>query len=437
MAYLQILKLSIMKPVVWLFHFTVFLSICCCSALAGNKTFQQYFKTNKANLMDVNDEIKWQYNEIPEGSNWYFSPLTKEELLSHIQRLTKRNKIPPYFRVRKANEEGDFHFAKDYEEIKSITEDPFQYGRLYFSDKPFGDNHNGAKTQFSSHDKIYGRLEVNGGSLVEVFGMPDKKEDKPVVSLGLKLHLYYNGQLVTRNTVSQYLLLPDGAKGKASINFDVKPDPALMSSIFPLDYYPSEHVYNAPLYYLHNVNEGAMFRKPGKYTVRHIFYNTAVDAWGNEKRGMEREVIADFEYEFNEADVPAIIKAHNEATAKIKSIYFSIDKLPEVFSHPAKAEISYDKIKSILERDLPRRTILKAAIAQGTGPEWYIEKNELGLPRQKWFNRKIHIAYKYDSKCYVGTVDLIEPYSGAGGYGTLQVGYTSENDKLIDCSKIK
>ena len=94
-------------------------------------------------------------------------------------------------------------------------------------------------------------------------------------------------------------------------------------------------------------------------------------------------------------------------------------------------------MKSILKRDLPERTIMKVAIAPGAGPLWEIEKNDLGLPRQKWFNRKIHIAYKWSDKCYVGTVDLIQPYSGGGGYEKLQVGYTSEKDKIIDCSKVK
>lgn len=389
--------------------------------------------------MSKSPDLKWLFSEMPEG-NWWYTPLTKEEMLAHVQRLTKRSKIPPYYRVKKAEETGDFHFAKDYPELKDITEDPFLYGRLYFSDKPFTNNHTGAKTAFTSHDQIYGRLEVNNGKLAEVFGIPEKKDGKAVVTIGLKMLLYFGDKLITSNTVSKYLLLSPEDMTATAINFDVKPDPARMTSIFTLDFYRGDDVYDAPLYYIHNVNAGANFKQPGKYIVRHIFYNAGVDAFGNEKKGLEKEVIADFAYEFSDSDLPAIIKAHKEASEKVKTLYFSVDKLPDVFAKPAKPEdpaVSYENIKSILKRDLPNRTIMKVAIGQGSGPVWEIEKNDLGLPRQKWFNRKIHIVYKREDKCYIGTVDLIEPYSGAGTYGKLQVGYTSEKDKIIDCSKVK
>jgi hypothetical protein len=398
-----------------------------------------HLSKSKALNMGNNNDSKWQYCAIPEG-NWSYDVLNKQDLLAAITRETGRDKIPPYFRVKKQEEEGNFHFAKDYTELKDITEDPFLYGQLYFSDKPFGNNSNGARTGFTSHDAIYGRLEVNGGKFAEVFGIPDKKDDKKVRTIGLRMQLYYGDKLISSSTASQYLLISDDDKEKRAINFDVKPDASKVSSVFPLDFYAGDYVYNAPLYYMHNVNEGANFKKPGKYTVRHIFFNKVVDAWGNEKKGLEREVIADFEYEYKESDVPAIIKAHKETTERVKAIFLSVDKLPEVFAHPAKvndAEVTYEKIKTILKRDLPDRTIMKVAIAEGAGPLWEVEKNDLGLPRQKWFNRKIHIAYKWNDKCYVGTVDLIHSYTGGGGYGPLQVGYTSEKDKLIDCSKVK
>ena len=42
-------------------------------------------------------------------------------------------------------------------------------GKIYFSNKPFGETNAGAKTSFASNEYIYGRLEVKGGTLKEVF----------------------------------------------------------------------------------------------------------------------------------------------------------------------------------------------------------------------------------------------------------------------------
>src|SRR4051812_49203016 len=50
------------------------------------------------------------------------------------------------------------------EDIKMIPGAVF-----YFSDKPFGNSHEGAKTNFKSSDFIYGRLELDNQTIQDAF----------------------------------------------------------------------------------------------------------------------------------------------------------------------------------------------------------------------------------------------------------------------------
>ena len=127
-----------------------------------------------------------------------------------------------------------------------------------------------------------------------------------------------------------------------------------------------------------------------------------------------------------------------EADAFIDENAFTLDKLPKEFgsSKVSDPKVTPVKLAAILKRDLPERIILKSAIGEANGEVWGIAKNDLGIPRYRYFSPLIHIAYKRDGKCYVGTVELIEEYQGGGKYGSLKVGY-AYTKSVIDCGAVK
>jgi len=74
------------------------------------------------------------------------------------------------------------------------------------------------------------------------------------------------------------------------------------------------------------------------------------------------------------------------------------------------------------------------------GPLRSVAKDEFNLPKYRYFNPHIHMAYKMDGQCRIVTVTLRENYEGGGNYGPLEVAYTSasqQQDRGIDCTKIK
>jgi hypothetical protein len=142
--------------------------------------------------------------------------------------------------------------------------------------------------------------------------------------------------------------------------------------------------------------------------------------------------------------VERIFANDDKVTETIVANAFRYDKMPPVFSNPGKLtdpNATQAKIAAILKRDLPKRQILKWVAETYDGTYWHIAKDDYGLPRYKYFNPHIWMAYKIDGKCYIGHVTLRQVYSGGGTYGPLQVAFTSASgslpDRGIDCLKVK
>jgi hypothetical protein len=326
------------------------------------------------------------------------------------------------------------------ETMSTTTEQQHGLGTIYFSNKPMNDKYDGAKKQFTSAESIYAKLVLNNGKTVkEAFKLADKVDGRPLVAIPFRVYLYFNGNKIAENNRGRYLLLRGDSKTATSLSFDIKPHPSTITSVFTEDYYPDGMVAAfLPFYDLYMSGNGKNFRQSGTYRVQVVLYNIPVDAFGNEDPKQRKEISVDFDYTHNPEDLEAIVQANDDAAGAMKTMAYTTNTLPAVFAHPAQSgQLSYDKITTILKRDMPWATLVKVAIGPGTGDEWEVEKDKFGLPRQKWFNRKIHIIYKHKDKCHIGTADLIQEYEGNGKYGELKLGYRSENDLLIDCALVK
>jgi hypothetical protein len=321
------------------------------------------------------------------------------------------------------------------------TETSMVTGKMYFSNTPFGQTNAGAKSSFASNEFIYGRLEVQGGTLKEVFRINETSKAEPYPYVLMEVSVYRNGEQMSSSRSNNYILLKQEDLSRSYVNFDVLPDPAKATTLFSLLEDFSAGLGFFPLY--HMIDE-EHFPEPGNYTIKVRFFNRSRNAWGKEEE-MEKwpELTDEFSFNFRPADIAALKKNKEAATETARENAFRYEKLPGVFANPAKIsdpKANNAKISAILKRDLPNRTILKFAVENSGGPLWHIAKDDFGLPKYRYFNRDVWVAYKMDGRCYIGTVTLRENYSGGGTYGPLEVGFTSASgvqDKGIDCAKIK
>ncbi|MDZ4794064.1 MAG: hypothetical protein SGI83_07285 [Bacteroidota bacterium] len=171
-------------------------------------------------------------------------------------------------------------------------------------------------------------------------------------------------------------------------------------------------------------------------------YNETTNAYGYlQSQDKWPTLESEFDFQFSEEDVERIRKNARLGSDLAVESAFRYDKLPPVFSNPGKltdSNATSAKIAAILKRDLPQRQIIKWVAESYNGPYWSIANDDYGLPKYKYFNPHIWIAYKSDGKCYVGFVTLRQVYSGGGTYAALAVAWTSTKDgKGIDCIKVK
>ncbi len=194
-----------------------------------------------------------------------------------------------------------------------------------------------------------------------------------------------------------------------------------------------------PLYYMINPD---YFPSAGTYRVNVKIYSKTYDGYEREEDQDKWPFIQEgFDFTLRDADIATLKKNSLATRERMEQNAFALDKMPPVFSNPGKLtdpNATTAKIAAILKRDLPGRAIIKWVAEQYNGAYWSIAKDDFGLPRYKYFNPHIWMAYKADGKCFVGYITLRQVYSGGGTYGQLEVAWTStKEDRVIDCDKVK
>ena len=309
--------------------------------------------------------------------------------------------------------------------------------KMTFSDEPVTNEN--SKTSFTSAEYIYGSMDLGGKTVKEFFRIPEPSEEHPYPFLYYIVEAYQNDDLVGNNGW-RYVLLRDADKGKMVLQFDILPEPAKVTTILCGTEKFDAGLGAGPLY---DLVFNQQFKKNGTYIIKVKFYSKSLDVYGNEQsKDKWPECTGSFGFKFNENDVPVLLKNNKEANGIAAENAFKLDKLPNEFngSKVSDPKVTAVKLSAILKRDLPERTVLKFAIGEADGALWKIAKNDLDIPRYRYFTPYIHVVYKMDGKCYVGTVELIEEYLGGGKYGPLKVGFTSagnRKDNVIDCGKVK
>lgn len=320
---------------------------------------------------------------------------------------------------------------------KTLSSSTNVNGKILFASIPFTTNSSSGKTNFTSNEYIYGKLEVSGSTIKEAFKL---REYKGHYFLVCEVEVLKDGKPVGYHTSrNNYILVPDEHLDKNWLPFDVLPDPTQPNSLYSMtDDFTAGYGYT-PLY---NMVTPDFLPSGGNYRLNVKFFSRTLDAYDREEDQEKWPFIVEgFDFTLREADIATLRKNGKSSWLLMAENAFRLDKLPPVFSNPGKLtdpNATTAKVAAILKRDLPGRAIIKFVAEPYSGVNWHIAKDDYGLPTYKYFNPHIWMAYKADGKCFVGYVTLRQVYSGGGTYGPLQVAWTStKDDRVIDCAKVK
>ena len=329
-----------------------------------------------------------------------------------------------------------------YEDVKLIPG-----ATLYFSDKPFANDHEGAKTNLKSSGFIYGRLELNNQTIEEAFRLsPMGKNYYLIFSFGV---VNGNEGKYAQTQNNAIMLKPDEIK-KSAFNFDVLPSPANATTGVGMNYeygFDALHVTGGPMY---QIIDQKKFPDNGEYTVQLQFYFRPVDGWGN---GLANSsdwpgVQGAFKFSFNTGDIASMQKNATLVHQTVKTTAFQLHAMPDWWPKTSRtfsdASLSPSALESMIKAELNSSgdVLVKFAVANNSpGTNWIVQKNDLGVPTYQLLAENIYTLYKREGKCFIGDVSIAKEYLGGGKYGKPYVRNvnvaTSGYGTAIDCSAIK
>ncbi|MEO6251913.1 MAG: hypothetical protein ABIO79_01295 [Ferruginibacter sp.] len=310
-------------------------------------------------------------------------------------------------------------------------------GTMYFSNQPFTNSNANSKKSFTSSEYIYGRLELTSGTIKEAFKLSDENKGLQYLQMSISIKKAGGDDYVIHYS-KYYSLLSDDFKNSNAFNFDLLPEGPKATTVYSLldDFVAG--LGHFPL------SSGIGYEKlpDGNYNVSIKIFMETKNTYGSyQDEEKWPKIEGEFDFKFKEDDYARIKKNAEVGSDLALANAFRYDKMPAVFSNPGKLTdpgATSAKIASILKRDLPDRQIIKWVAETYNGAYWSIAKDDIGIPKYKYFNPHIWMAYKSGGKCYVGYVTLRQVYSGGGTYAPLAVAWTTtKDDKPIDCSKVK
>ena len=281
---------------------------------------------------------------------------------------------------------------------------------------------------------------------MEAFGLPKDGEssmnNKNDTYLHYKVTVLKDGEQMGQPNFWEYLYVLAGEKNKTYFNFDILPEPEKAKSMMCGTEYFKSGLASGPLY---SIISQDRFPDNGTCTIRVKLFQESLNSWGKlddeEKWPVAEE---DFTFNFDGKDISKLKTNATRADELVMDNAYHLDKMPEWFYNAGKIndpKVTDAKIAAILKRDIPTKSIIKFVVAPFTGgPIWQVQKDEYSVIMRRNFMPLVNIAYKRDGKCYVGTVQLREPYEGFGNFGGLRVGTESSSsrpDYWLDCGLVK
>ena len=333
--------------------------------------------------------------------------------------------------------------------------------KFHFSDQPFTSSA-GAKSTLTSQEFIYGRLELEGESLAEVF----KLDAQP----NLGFHYLNYGVLITPKGKSEQeltyeqtisytvynrsrpILIRAGEEKNTWLNFDVLPAPDRISTLQGAATQPqhiSELKFAAGMdAYTGEYSIRQYFPANGMYTVQVVLWNYSFDDWGKPLES-EKNIVAigAFDYQFSTKD-GAVLMANSEK--RIEGVRMAEDmknkytRLPDWWNGkpftPADAVMKPATLTPMIKNYCSKyglTYITHKVYPYNGNAGWTIYRDSrTGEPVSRRIAAEAWTLYKDEKgQCRFAVARIDQNYAGGGTYGSSYISGLS--GEYIDCSVIK
>jgi hypothetical protein len=372
-------------------------------------------------------DTKWEIG----SANGY----TSGGLRYDIEMLEKEKPISPYVHMRKVDEAGAFHFAKDYPELKNIVEPENKNINIRFSSAPYKGGNGIAASQFNSATgHIYARLQVTGGTIKEAF-----KLSGGIAKLNVHFYIYPGeGDVVGARENQSTITLNASQANQSVIDFDIKPAPDNITSyINPADRYD---FYLSQFPFMH---DNSFFAKNGNYKVAVKITAAIKDDWGN-PTGKVLEVMNSFDYVFEAKDAKMVYDEGQQVMKALQTgIRYSPKPMPKEWklttSTPALAGYTAAKYNQLYNNYYKDIKIIKTYLAPAAGSLWKVVMgNDNIMPSYKYCTQTVFFFVKDAvGNCYYHPCDLRQDYAGGGTYGGIFLAVFDEEKVYVNCNEVK
>jgi hypothetical protein len=319
-------------------------------------------------------------------------------------------------------------------------------GKIILANTAFGTTAPATTSQasFKSSDFIYGRIQLNSGTIKEALKIAEKDNKHPFYYYDYDLFIYKNKKEVYHNRIWNTILLRDDELNKDYLNFDILPDPKKVSSIYSAT---SDFCCGKSTVPLYSSVSPEVFATEGVYKVELLIRNSAIkDQWGkaitDESKWPTFDI--DFDFTFNNNDIATLKKNYEAASTlaqeKFKTAGAMAAELPDSWTAKSGAPMagySAAKYNQLYVKYYPAAKIIKTYMTNDGG--WsLIKDNDNILPRYKYSSQWVtYFVKNSNGECYYHTCNLRQNYEGGGRYSAAFLAVFDEEIKYLDCGKMK
>jgi hypothetical protein len=317
-------------------------------------------------------------------------------------------------------------------------------GKVILATTPFGKTASEGQASFKSSDFIYGRIQLNSGTIKEALKIADKDDKHPFYYYDYDLFIYKNKKEVYHNVIWNTILLRDDELNNNYLNFDILPDPKKVNTIYSAtaDFCCGKST--VPLY---SSFSPQVFATEGVYKIEVLIRNSAMkDQWGkaitDESKWPAFDM--DFDFTFSNNDIATLKKnyeaAEEVAKEKFRTAGASAETLPDSWAAKSGTPIagySASKYNQLYLKYYPGAKIIKTFMTNDGG--WAVIKdNDNILPRYKYSSQWVtYFVKNAKGECYYHTCNLRQNYEGGGRYSAAFLAVFDEEIKYLDCEKMK
>ena len=345
------------------------------------------------------------------------------------QLKSQKRTFSPYEHIRKSDENGTFHFAKDYPELASIMEPLDNNVSIIFSNTPFSNSNNKVTNSFTSKDMIYAKISVANGTIKDALKIGENDD----INFGFVL--YNDEKIQTKEQIIGLAITPAQANSK-SITVDILPDVQLYKNGKQGDFWGGAM--------FASMHDQYTLSKNGTYKIGFYVKNEKVDDWGKPIWGDNIIYSSYFDYNFRVIDAAAVVKEADLLNdLRVSAIKNVITPLPKQWIEKTSTTamgFTQAQLISMYENSFTTKlnphTVVKFHASSSNGG-WTIQNNDYGIPIYRYSNQwyTIFIKYANGTACFYQGFGLRQQYNGGGTYSKA---FIDKNEyHMADCEKMK